>query len=106
MTLTIELPEELVLRLAASGLNTEEVDRYAAAGVVAALTVATERAEAEQQEENAEAHHWWSSLTDEERERERAHLERGLADIDAGRTRSTSEVYERICVDRASRSAA
>lgn len=39
---------------------------------------------------------WWNTLTAPEREAERAAAARGLADIEAGRTRSADAVYERV----------
>jgi predicted transcriptional regulator len=39
---------------------------------------------------------WWNTLTAPEQEAERAAAARGLADIDAGRTRPADAVYERV----------
>lgn len=93
MTITIELSEELAARLADAGIPAEDASRYA----VAALTEVADR---------AEARVWWDSLTENERETERAKTRESLAAGDAGRSRAAAEVYARVRAQRPSRSAA
>lgn len=83
MTMTIELPGELPDRLKAAGIPAEDASRYA----VAALTEAAD---------HAEVRVWWDSLTEDEREAERAKTRESLAAGDAGRTPPAAEVYARI----------
>ena len=96
MTITIELtPEQEEQLRAAAVARGQDLNGYA-------VTVLTEAA----REAGDEVGAWWDSLSDEEREAERVHLARGLADIDAGRTHPAEEVYARIRTKYAPRSAA
>jgi predicted transcriptional regulator len=82
-TITLELPDELAMRLEAAGILSEEAGRYA----VAALTEVADR---------AEVRAWWDSLTDTERTAERAKTAKSLGAADAGRSSPAAEVYVRI----------
>ena len=83
MTITIELPEELAARLTAAGIPEEDVSRYA----VAALSEIADK---------AEVRAWWDSLSEQNRETEKARTRESLAAADAGRSNSADEAYARI----------
>jgi len=83
MTLNIELPDELVSRLDAAGIRSEEASRYA----IAALTEVAD---------HAEVRAWWDGLNAEDRGDEAAKTRNSLAAIDAGRCSPAVEVYARV----------
>jgi predicted transcriptional regulator len=98
MTITIE-DAELAARLRALADACGEEPGHFAVGL---LRRAMDEAEADE----AEAAAWWHSLTEQEREAERTRLARGLADVDAGRTRPAEEVYARLRAKYARQTAA
>jgi len=80
--MTIEVPEELALRLETAGIRAGDVSRYA-------LTALANAAD------DGELQTWWDALSDEERSAERAKTTKSLADADASRCRPAEEVYAR-----------
>lgn len=90
-TLTLSVPDDLAARLAT--LPHEDVNAHAISAL-AQLAEQTEHADTDADADEARA--WWNSLSEEERNAEQDRLARGLADIDAGRTRPAEKVYARL----------
>ena len=83
MTITIEIPDELSARLAAVGIPADEAREFA----TAALSEVAD---------NAEVRAWWGSLTQKQRESERARTRASLDAADSGNFRPAEEVFARV----------
>jgi len=102
MTITLQEQDEVLLLAEARRRGTDPA-QFATAALRAGLaalatlpaphdTAASESASEVDSDDLA----WWNQLTPEEQEAERTALRRGLADINAGRTKPAEEVYARI----------
>jgi predicted transcriptional regulator len=106
MTITLQEQDEALLLAEARRRGTDPAQFATAAlraGLAALATLPAPHATAASESESASASEvdsddlaWWNQLTPEEQEAERTGLRRGLADINAGRTKPAEEVYARI----------
>ncbi len=104
MTITLQEQDEVLLLAEARRRRTDPAQFATAAlraGLAALATLPAPHdtaasASASAIEVDSDDLAWWNQLTPEEQEAERTALRRGLADINAGRTKPAEEVYARI----------